>query len=52
MSGMAIMVMGAFAAAAAWCIGIGIKACLTDMPPFMQGEGQIGRYDNRMDKAA
>jgi hypothetical protein len=48
----AIISFGAFAVVALAGIGMGIKGALTVAPPFMQGEGQVGRFDPRMKKAA
>jgi hypothetical protein len=50
MSGMAILVFGAFAALCLWGIGIGIKGALADAPPYMQGVGK--KFDARLRKSA
>jgi hypothetical protein len=52
MSGMAILAFGGFAVLCLWGIGIGIKGALSEAPPYMEGMGQTGRFDNRLRKSA
>lgn len=52
MSMSAILACGGFALVALWGIGIGLKAALSEAPPYMKGEGQVGRFDARLNKAA
>ena len=52
MSGLAIMFFAAFAAATVFGIWMGCKGMFSDSPPFMQGEGNVGRYDERMNRVA
>ncbi|MDH4228233.1 MAG: hypothetical protein OEW11_00620 [Nitrospirota bacterium] len=48
----AILVFGLSSALFSWGVVLGVKACMTDHAPFMQGEGHRARFDERMRKAA
>ncbi|MFQ5508438.1 MAG: hypothetical protein ACE5FN_03780 [Leptospirillia bacterium] len=52
MSGSAILFFACIAGASLWGIYIGLRGCLAEAPPFMQGEGGHARYDSRMRDAA
>lgn len=52
MSMLAIIACGGFAVVALAGIGMGLKGAMSDSPPYMKGEGQVGRFDPRLNKAA
>ncbi len=56
MSGLAILFVTAFAGVTAFGIWMGCKGMFSEAPPFMKGEGAVGRFDARLhqqaDKAA
>lgn len=52
MSAMAVIAFAAFGALVLWGIGIGIRGALAEAPPYMKGEGQVGRFDARLKKTA
>ncbi|MFQ5508437.1 MAG: hypothetical protein ACE5FN_03775 [Leptospirillia bacterium] len=52
MSGMAMISFGVFAAVTACGLFLGIKGALSPAPPYMQGTGQVNRFDENLKKAA
>jgi hypothetical protein len=52
MSMLAIVTVVGFAALSLWGIVLGLKGCLADAPPFMEGEGSHARFDSRIRHAA
>jgi len=52
MSGLAMLTVVAFAALSVWGVVLGIRGCMADSQPFMQGEGGRARFDGRMRNAA
>jgi len=52
MSLMGIAFVSAVVAAVVYGFFLGARGMFADFPPFMQGEGKIGRFDDRMNKKA
>lgn len=52
MAASALLVFAVTGAVFVWGTVLGLKACSTEHPPFMKGEGAQGRFDSRMKKAA
>ncbi|MDH5527372.1 MAG: hypothetical protein OEY97_08720 [Nitrospirota bacterium] len=51
MAASALLVFAVSGAIFLWGVVLGVKACNTEHPPFMKGEGSQ-RFDSRMKKAA
>ena len=49
---MGILFVGSVVAAVVLGFYWGARAMFADSPAYMQGEGKIGRFDDRMNKAA
>ncbi len=52
MSGLAIVFVTGFIGVTVYGIWMGCKGMFSEAPPFMQGEGNRGRYDARLSKHA
>jgi hypothetical protein len=52
MSGLGILTVLAFSALSLWGVVMGVRGCMADSKPFMQGEGAKARFDGRMSHAA
>lgn len=48
MSGLGMLAVLAFAALSIWGVVMGVRGCMADSKPFMQGEGARTRFDSRM----
>jgi hypothetical protein len=48
MSAFGMLAVLAFSALSVWGVMLGIKGCMADSKPFMQGEGVRSRFDSRM----
>jgi hypothetical protein len=49
---MGMIAVASVVALVVYGIYLGLRGAFAEMPPYMQGEGKTGRFDNRMDKAA
>ncbi|MDH4228232.1 MAG: hypothetical protein OEW11_00615 [Nitrospirota bacterium] len=52
MSMLAILSLGGFGLVCLWGISLGVRGAFADSPPYMKGEGQVGRFDARLNRAA
>jgi len=52
MSAMGLLASVGVAALCLWGIVIGFRGALADAPPYMEGMGKTGRFDNRLRKSA
>lgn len=52
MSGLAMLAVLAFSALSVWGVVLGLRGCMAESKPFMQGEGTRARFDSHMRPAA